>query len=283
MRWTGKGGEGKPDCIPARLRALWAPAPYPTLMEESKQPREDKSASYTLSITLLLMAVLVIAAWVLKRNAAGHNKPAAGNDPAGPAAGATRPPGHATGAPSIPLDTEGQPLSEYQVITDTRLVDDAAADGDTFRVNTPQGSHLFRLYWVQTVQMNGGSPESIREATDHFGLKTEEHLRSLAVEASDFTQSLLRNVQFRIVTRWEKDPAEGAYLCFAYAVDHALPPPGLQNLALLLVQNGLAVIKPCNRPLPEPETSAGDFQNQLSEAEAEAKRTLSGGWASRGG
>ena len=251
-------------------------------MDDLHPTREDKSTSFTLSITLLLMAALIIGAWMLKRNAADHAKPA----PADPAVAATdlsRPASTGTSPLTIPVGNDGEPKSEYEIITDCRLEDDPANDGDTFRVATPKGSQLFRLYWVQTVQMNGGSPAAIREAMDHFGLKTEEQLRELAVEARDFTLNTLRSVHFRLVTRWEKDPVDGAWLCFAYASDGAPDRPALQNMALLLVQNGLAVIRPCNRPLPEPETSAGDFQNQLTAAEADAKRTLSGGWAGKGG
>ena len=244
-------------------------------MEDLYSKREDKSTSFTLGITLLLMAFLIIVAWALKRNAEDHPRPPAGET----IAGSPRSGSPATGQPSIPLDTNGQPQSEYQGLTDCRLEDDPANDGDTFRVFTPQGSHLFRLYWVQTVQMNAGSPESAREATDHFSLKAEADLRELAVEARDFTLNTLRAVHFRVITKWEKDPVEGAYQCFVYASDGANDKPLLHNIALLLVQNGLAIIRPCARPLPEPEISAGDFHNHLLTAEAEARRTRSGGWA----
>ncbi|HWB02503.1 MAG TPA: hypothetical protein VG796_05715 [Verrucomicrobiales bacterium] len=248
-------------------------------MDDPYTPREDKSTSFTLTITLLLMAVLIIVAWVLKRNAGERNPPAspqpAAAAPANPAASA------AAATPSIPLGDDAQPKSEYQILPNCKLEDDPANDGDTFRVLTPRGSFLFRLYWVQTVQLNGGTPEAAREAMDHFGLKSEDQLRELAVEARDFTLNTLRTVHFRVITRWEKDPADGAYQCFAYASDGAPGKPTLQNMAYLLVQNGLALIRPCNKPLPEPATSAGDFQNQLTTAEAEAKRTLSGGWARR--
>lgn len=248
-------------------------------MDDPYTPREDKSTSFTLTITLLLMAVLIIVAWVLKRNAGERNPPASSQPaaaaPANPAASA------AAATPSIPLGDDGQPKSEYQILPNCKLEDDPANDGDTFRVLTPRGSFLFRLYWVQTVQLNGGTPEAAREAMDHFGLKSEDQLRELAVEARDFTLNTLRTVHFRVITRWEKDSADGAYQCFAYASDGAPGQPTLQNMAYLLVQNGLALIRPCSRPLPEPATSAGDFQNQLTTAEAEAKRTLSGGWARR--
>jgi hypothetical protein len=248
-------------------------------MDDPHIPREDKSTSFTLSITLVLMAVLIIVAWVLKRSAGDHSSPTAPVQPA--AAIPVHPSAPGAPAPSIPVGDDGQPKSEYEILADCKLEDDPANDGDTFRVQTGRGSFLFRLYWVQTVQLNGGTPEAAREAMDHFGLKTEDELRELAVEARDFTLNTLRTVHFRIITRWEKDPADGAYQCFAYASDGAPNRPTLQNMAFLLVQNGLALIHPCSRPLPEPATSAGDFQNQLTTAEAEAKRTLSGGWARR--
>ncbi len=246
-------------------------------MEDSYKPQEDKSTSFTLSITLVLMAVLIIVAWVLKRNAGDKNPPASPQ----PAATAVRPATSDSASPTIPVGDDGQPRSEYQILPNCKLEDDPANDGDTFKVSTPRGSFLFRLYWVQTVQLNGGTPEAAREAMDHFGLKTEDQLRELAVEARDFTLNTLRAVHFRIITRWEKDPSDGAFQCFAYASDGAPSKPALQNMAFLLVQNGLAIVRPCNRPLPEPATTAGDFQNQLAAAEAEAKQTLSGGWARR--
>src|SRR5262249_54166448 len=91
-------------------------------MDESFKPREDKSTSFTLSITLLLMAVLIIVAWVLKRSAGDHNTPVA---PAHPAAAApAHPAGSGTVAPSIPVGDDGQPKSEYQILADCKLEDD---------------------------------------------------------------------------------------------------------------------------------------------------------------
>lgn len=248
-------------------------------MEDLYSKREDKSTSYTLGITLLLMAFLIIVAWALKRNAAGHAKPetpAAEVKPGKPAV----PP---VGEPSIPLGDDRQPLTEYEIITDCRLLEGIEGnDGDSFGAITPRGSFRFRLYWVQTPQMNGASPEQVRTAMDHFGLKTEASLHELAVEARDFTLNTLKAVHFRIVTRWERDPAEQAYLCFVYASDGDAEKPLLHNLSLLLVQNGLALIRPSTRPLPEMDVSAGDFQNQLITAEDAARQSLLGGWARRG-
>lgn len=244
------------------------------MMDDDNRTGEDKSTSYTLTITVLLMVGLIFAAWALKRNAGDKN-------PAQPPVQTDKGPVLPTaGTPSIPVGGDGHPLSEYQVLTNCRLEEDPANEGDTFRVHTPQGAFRFKLYWVQTVPVNGGGPDLIREFMDHFELKTEERLREVAAEAREFTINTLRSVHFRIITRWEKD-ATGAVLCFAYASDAGAAQPTLQNLALLLMQNGLAIIRPCSRPLPEPATNPGDFQNQLTAAETEARRLLCGGWAKK--
>ncbi len=248
-------------------------------MDESEIPQQDKSTSFTLGITLLLMAVLVIVAWVLKRSAGEPAAPAGGQT--NPAPGGTSVPQHLAGPspPTIPVGEDGKPMSEYRVLTNCKLEEDPANDGDTFRVATAGGSWLFRLYWVRTVQLNGGTQAETREFMDHFGLQSEDKLQDLAMEARDFTVNTLHSVPFWIVTRWEKDPADSAYLCFVYASDGSETRPSLKNMAYLLVQNGLALVRPCNRPLPEPATTPGDFQNQLTAAETEAKQTRSGGWA----
>lgn len=242
-------------------------------MDDDLPQREDKSTSYTLTLTVLLMAGLMLAAWALKRNAGEHNP-----SPPPVQADKTLPGGPVT--PTIPVGDDGKPKSEYQVLTNCRLEEDPTAEGDGFRVHTPQGSFRFRLYWVQTVPVNGGATDLIREFMDHFEIKSEERLREVATEAREFSVNLLRSVHFRVVTKWEKDAA-GAVLCFVYATDSDPARPALQNLALLLVQNGLAVIRPSSRSLPEANTTPGDFQNQLSAAESEAKRLLCGGWAKK--
>ena len=242
-------------------------------MDDDLTPREDKSTSYTLTLTVLLMAGLMVAAWALKRNAGDHN-------PAGPPVQVDKGPEAGVATPSIPVGDDGKPKSGYQVLTNCRLEEDPTAEGDGFRIQTPHGSFRFRLYWVQTVPVNGGGPELIREFMDHFEIKSEERLREVAAEAKEFSVNLLRSVHFRVITKWEKD-ATGAVLCFVYATDSDPVRPSLQNLALLLVQNGLAMIRPSRRPLPEPNTTPGDFQNRLSGAESEARRLLCGGWAKK--
>lgn len=244
-------------------------------MMDDYEPREDKSTSSTLTVTLIFMVVLIIMAWALKRNAADRAVSGAPVQSGGAAARGTA----GNSGPSLPVDERGQPRSDYQVIDRCQLEDDPVNDGDTFRVLTPQGSFLFRLYWVQVVQLSGDTPEASREAMDHFQLRTEADLRDLAVQARDFTLNTLRGVPFRIVTRWDRDQ-DGAYYCFAYAAESAAPGAVQHNLAMLLVKNGLALIRPSKFPLPDsPKSKPGDFHNDLLAAQEEAKSTHTGGWA----
>ena len=236
----------------------------------------DRSTSFTFALTLILIAVLVVVAWALKRSAAGRD-PAASST--GEKGGSLADPGHSVidGSPRIPVGEDTRPRFTYQVLTNCRLEDDPANDGDVFTVVHPQGTHRFTLYWVSTIKTTGGSPEGTREFADHFGIQTEDRLRLAGAEAAQFTTNLLRNRPFRIATKWEKDAA-GNFLAFAYLDDGVT---GLQNLALLLVQNGLAIIKPCSRELPEEKITAGDFHNLLTKAEDEARANRSGAWTQK--
>ncbi len=246
--------------------------------DDDPPPRlTDRGTSFTFTLTLVLIGVLVMAAWLLKKNATTRTGPILATAPA-PADQSA--PAHLTadGSPRIPLeDQTGRPRSTYQIITNCRLEDDPANDGDVFKVWHPQGTHRFSLYWVNTIKTTGGSPESAREFADHFGLQTEDGLRSAGAEAAQFTNNLLRNRPFRVATKWEKGPA-GHYQAFVYLDDGAT---GLQNLALLLVQNGLALIRASSHELPEEKISAGDFHNLLLKAEEEARSNGSGAWVNK--
>ena len=245
--------------------------------DDLNEPREDRSTSFTLTLTLVLMAILVVLAFVLKKGAAPRERPSPAAEPAAETAEA---PTAEAGGPRIPVGSDGKPLSDYQILTSSRggcsLVEDAGNGGDTFRATTPEGTHRFRLYWARTVAVNDGDPRTARDMIDHFSLPDEDRLRQIAKEAGDFTLNLLRLRPFRIITRWEKEPDDDAFLCFVYIDDGE---GGWRNLSTLLVQNGLALIEPCDRPVPEPRVSAGDYQNELTKAEDEARQTKSGAWA----
>ncbi len=245
---------------------------------------QDKSTRFTLVATGILLLALLLIGWLLsrtasaRRSAAAAAQPTAGVEAAGPSV--TVPPltGAAVPAPSLPLNADGQPMAEYQVITEISLLDDPANEGDTFLLKTPEGQHRFCLYFVDTVETDGGQPEAARDMAGYFGFDSEEPLRALGLEAREFSLGLLRANEFRVVTRWEKNPADDAFYAFIYLKD---PEQGLINLAQWLVRYGLARIVECDRAQPD-GLSAPQFRDLLMEEEARSKAEAHGAWNRKG-
>jgi endonuclease YncB( thermonuclease family) len=247
---------------------------------------QDKSTRFTLVATGILLLALFLIGWLLSRTATAKregalNPPAAAAEtktmpvpvePAAPVPETTAP------APSLPLNEDGQAVADYQVITQAELLDDPGNDGDTFLLKVPEGQHRFCLYFVDTVETDGGQPEAARDMAGYFEFDSEEPLRQLGLEAKEFSKGLLKASAFRVVTRWEKSPEEQAYQAFIYLKD---PDKGLQNLAQMLVRYGLARIIPCERDQPDGMT-ASQFRELLLEEEAQSKAEALGAWNKKG-
>ncbi len=247
---------------------------------------QDKSTRFTLFATGILLLVLFLLGWLLTRSATAKRDAAAPAlpvpttslppvAPVPPAPLENRPP-----APALPLDADGQPRFEYVVLTDVTLVDDPANDGDTFLLKTAEGTHRFGLYFVDTVETDGGHPEAARDMAGYFGFDSEEPLRALGLEARNFSLRLLRASAFRVVTRWEKSEGADAYLAFIYLKD---PDSGeFVNLAQWLIRYGLARIVPCERDQPDGASgtiTAPRFREMLVEEEARSKAEAHGAWS----
>lgn len=250
---------------------------------------QDKSTRFTLFATGILLLALFFVGWILSRTATARREiatqsapPAPVTPPSGTAPVPAESEAGAPPPPSLPLNAEGQPLADYQVLTEVSLVDDPGNDGDTFLVKSPEGTHRFCLYFVDTVETDGGQPEAARAMAGYFNFDSEEPLRALGLEARDFSIGLLRANRFRVVTRWEKNPDEDAYQAFIYLKDPDKSPDGsLTNLAQWLVRYGLARIVPCDRDQPGGETAAG-FHKLLLEEEARSKSEAHGAWSRKG-
>ena len=239
---------------------------------------QDKSTRFTLFATGILLLALFLIGWVLSRAATARREsmvppPATAAAPVDPPP-AAGPLGPSQPLPALPLNDEGRPLADFQVLTAVTLVDDPANDGDTFLLNTPEGQQRFCLYFVDTVETNGGQPEAARDMAGYFGFDSEELLRAVGLEARAFSLRLLGASAFRVVTRWEKNPDEDAYLAFIYLKD---PDRGLINLAQWLVRYGLARIVPCEQDQPN-GASAAQFRELLLEEEARGKSEAVGAW-----
>ena len=245
---------------------------------------QDKSTRFTLFATGILLLVLFILGWLLSRTATARRESALPATPPPAAATAVAavpavPDDRPLPPPSLPLDANGQPRFEYVVLTDVTLMDDPANDGDTFLLKTSEGTHRFCLYFVDTVETDGGQPEAARAMAAYFEFDSEEPLRALGLEARDFSLRLLHASAFRVVTRWEKSADEDAYYSFIYLRD---PDKGeFVNLAQWLVRYGLARLVPCERDQPDGEQglSAPRFREILVEEEARSKAEAHGAWS----
>ena len=242
---------------------------------------QDKSTRFTLAATAILLLALFFIAWWLtraatsRRDAATRPKVVLITAPTGAAAAPVPVPPADSKVPTLPLDTNGQPLAEYQVITGVTLEENADNEGDTFLLKTPQGAHRFCLYFADTVETNGGQPQAASEMAGYFELDSEERLRGLGLEALEFSLRLLRSNAFRVVTRWEKNPEGDAYYCFIYLNDP--DQKTMINLAQGLVRYGLARIVPCERNQPD-GTTAAQFRDLLVKEETRSKEESHGAW-----
>lgn len=241
---------------------------------------QDKSTRFTLAATGILLTALIILGWSLSRTAAAKrgSTPLQGQPAA--SGGALPPPplpavSPKDAAPVIPLDAAGKPMFQYQIITDTALLDDPANDGDTFLVKTPEGTRRFSLYYADAVETDGGQPESSREMAATFGFDSEEPLRSLGVEARDFSLNLLKSMPFYVVTRWEEAQEENSFYAFIYLKD---PDKGRIDLSQWLVRYGLAMIRPCGRDSPD-GTHAEQYVGRLKLEETRSRNEGHGAWA----
>lgn len=243
----------------------------------------DKSTRFTLAVTAGFLLILILVGGLLNRRAAersGTQSAAGGTAEVTSPAPDPEPPPRTTGiAPALPPGPDGQPAVDYQIITGCSLADDAGNDGDSFLITTPDGPFRFSLYGVDAVETDGGSPDDTRRVSEYFGFTSEEQVRRLGMEASDFSLRLLRNCRFRVATKWERDPAGDAYLAFLSLDDGE---KGRIDLSMYLVQFGLAMIRPPQDPLPTlPDgTPAGEFILQLQAAEEKARNEGQGAWAS---
>ena len=246
---------------------------------------QDKSTRFTLFATGILLLVLFVLGWLLSRTAVARRDTAVPPAPAPVVSTPVTPLPQTTEEktippPSLPLDADGRPRFEYVVLTDVTLAEDSANDGDTFLLKTTEGPHRFCLYFVDTVETDGGQPEAARDMAGYFGFDSEEPLRALGLEARDFSLRLLRASAFRVVTRWEKSGSGDAYQSFIYLKD--ADSGEFVNLAQWLVRYGLARIVPCERDQPDGERggiTAAQFRDLLLEEEARSKAEAHGAWS----
>jgi endonuclease YncB( thermonuclease family) len=148
------------------------------------------------------------------------------------------------------------------------LAPDEWTDGDSFRVRLPDGrSETFRLYFVDTTESRSRGKRPDEQAA-YFGL-TQAGAIKLGAEAKAFTAAALQK-PFTIQTRWRKVFGPTRYYACVFTADG-------NDLAELLVRNGLARIYGTRTPLPDGRDSR-TYLATLAGLEQQAKSARLGGW-----
>jgi endonuclease YncB( thermonuclease family) len=148
------------------------------------------------------------------------------------------------------------------------LTPDEWTDGDSFRVRLPDGRlETFRLYFVDTTESRSRGKRS----DDYFGLTRAEAIK-LGEEAKASTAAALQR-PFTIQTRWRRVFGPTRYYACVFTADG-------NDLAELLVRNGLARIYGTRTPLPDGRDSRSSLAT-LRDLEQQAKSAELGGWRSR--
>jgi endonuclease YncB( thermonuclease family) len=150
-------------------------------------------------------------------------------------------------------------------------------DADSFLIDTPdKGEEHFRLYFVDSPETNARFIEKIRHQAGYFGA-TPTQIVEAGKRAKALTQQWLSNEAFEVITRGErvmKGKRDHAMIYFPQA------PVGERWLAERLVRRGLGMISTKGSKLPD-GTTAVEFNKQLREMEAAAKKSKQGAWSNQ--
>lgn len=146
-------------------------------------------------------------------------------------------------------------------------------DGDSFHVLHGDKEYVFRLYFVDAPETDRELQDRIAEQAAYFGL-SEMRITRLGRKAARFTEQTLKN-PFTVYTQWED--AQGSSELPRY---YAVVKVGSDDLAELLVENGLARVYGAATPLPD-GTSVDTFFQRLRQLEARAKRRKAGAWVGK--
>jgi len=157
-----------------------------------------------------------------------------------------------------------------------RLVAYPPNDGDSFKVDTGTGEHVFRLYFVDCPekQRHPAGGERLADQGAYFGGLGEDEILRAGVAAREFSLKLLRAGDFTVVTRWEKVFDSGRYYGHVL-VSGADGKP--EDLAEQLVSAGLARIHTMGAENPGRGTER-EVRQRLRQLEESARNGGRGAW-----
>lgn len=163
--------------------------------------------------------------------------------------------------------------AKWQKLSNCRLAPGKYIDGDSFHVLHGDKEYVFRLYFVDAPETDKELSDRIAEQAAYWGI-SEMRITRLGRKATRFAEQTL-NKPFTVYTQWED--AQGSSQLPRY---YAIVKIGADDLAELLVENGLARVYGASTPLPD-GTSIEVFFQRLRQLEARAKRRKAGAWAGK--
>jgi endonuclease YncB( thermonuclease family) len=173
-------------------------------------------------------------------------------------------------------DRKQEAERSWQRLEGCRMVAYGANDGDSFKVDTGNGEHVFRLYFVDCPekQRHPANGDRLADQGIYFGGLGESGVLLAGAAAREFTLKKLRAGTFAVVTRWEKVFDSGRFY------GHVLvpgPDGRMEDLAELLVAAGLARIHTLGSDHPG-RGRERDVRRRLLLLEAEARSAGRGAW-----
>lgn len=161
--------------------------------------------------------------------------------------------------------------ARWQKLSNCQLIPGRPFDGDTLPVSHAGQEYTFRLYFVDAAETNRENSAFLIAQATYWDIP-DMHVVRVGRDASEFVARTLQP-GFAVLTQWEK--AGGTPEAPWY---YALIQAGEDDLAELLVEQGLARIHGASTPPPD-GTSLEDFTHRLRQAENRAKHRKVGAWA----
>lgn len=161
----------------------------------------------------------------------------------------------------------------WQKLDNCTLIENKWKDGDSFHVKDHGKEYIFRLYFVDTPEVEAEFPERVAEQAKYFKISSSRLLK-IGQEAADFTNKTLAGKSFTVWTLWEDARGESSMPRFFGIIK-----VGGHDLAELLVENGLARVYGKPTTLPDGITSKV-FWKKLEQLEDKAKQEKKGAWGS---
>lgn len=157
-------------------------------------------------------------------------------------------------SPPKSSDSSASRTGKYETYRGCTLSNDRGNDGDSFRVNLPDGrSEIFRLYFVDTPESdfktyrNGeDNHDRIRDQARDMNVSPEEAVK-IGKRAKDFVLDLLKSKPFTLHTEWDSPFNDRRYHAFIEVES------GGKNRFLheVLIERNLARVKTKGADLPD--------------------------------